>query len=349
MIRGLSFITLLFLSSWVYSQSCTQRLNRAEDLFDAGKLLEVEREIARCLEEGGFSEAEEIRARKLLTKVAIFTDNEPRAEEELVNLLLLDPIHELQPEDPNELRVLMSKFRTEPIFRLELRVGGNLAITSVREGFSTVSGSGAEKDYGATLGLGFQGEIDITRHLFKGFEVGAGIQYRVTNYSVEALPNGGEVFQTNVTNSQSALRLPIFGRYNFNYFAASGPVPYVFAGASIDYYLTAKYSEASRSGGTAFTLSGSDADLTNFDQVNQLNYSVFLGGGFKFRWGRKGDFIFLEGRFDKSLRLYNVPEERYANDRLVSDLQYVEDDVFLDFVSINIGYVKSIFKPEKIR
>jgi len=347
MIRGLSFTFLFLLTTYAFAQSCTQRLNRAEDLFDAGKLLEIEGLISVCLEENEFSEAEEIRARKLLTKVAIFTDDEPKAEKELINLLTLDPIHELQPEDPNELRVLMSQFRTWPIFRLEVRVGGNLALTGVSQEYSAFTSSGSEKSYGTSLGG--QIEFDITRHLSQGIEVGVGLQGRISNYSVESLPDDGAVFQTNITNSQTTLRLPVFGRYNINYFGKKGPIPYIFAGVSVDYLLRTEYTEASRGGGTAFTLNGDDANLKNFDQVNDLNFSLFAGAGMKLRWGNKGDFVFLEGRFDKGLKLYNVPEERYSNDRVVSDLQYVEDDVFLDFFSINIGYVKSIFKPEKIK
>ncbi len=355
MIRGFAFALLVLLGGYVHAQqSCSQRLLRAEDLYNEGRLLEVEKEISGCLAEGGFTEAEEIRARKLLTKVAIFMDNEPKAEEELINLLLLDPVHQLQPEDPSEMRVLLSKFRTAPVFRLEFKGGLNLSMVGKPAQYSVYPGTSGDKDYAASLGIGYQVEANITRHIARGIEVGTGVQYRATKYTVESIfvdetAGGADVFTTNIANSQSMLRLPIFGRYNFNYTYKGERklTPYVFAGVYVDYLLSAKYTEASRSGGVAVTITGPDADLKNFGQVNDLNLSLFGGFGLKVA-GKKGNYFFGEVKFDKSLGLYNVPEERYANSKIHSDLLFVEDDIYLNIVSVNVGYIKSIFKPEKL-
>ena len=58
--------------------------------------------------------------------------------------------------------------------------------------------------------------------------------------------------------------------------------------------------------------------------------------------------LFAEARFDRSLKLYNVPEERYSNPTISGDLLFVEDDLFLNFVSVNVGFIYSVFKPEKL-
>lgn len=350
MIRGYAFAVLTLLSGYVYAQqSCSQRLIRAEDLYDQGRLLEIEEVLGDCFsqEEGGFTEAEAIRARKLLTKVAIFIDNEAKAEKELVELLYLDPVHQLQPEDPNEMRVLLDKFRTWPVYRLEFKGGGNLSMQGIPQEYAT---SGAKKDY--PLSMGFQLEANITKHWKEGIELGTGIQYRISQYKVESVfPDafGDDLFITSITNSQTTLRLPIFARYNFNYTykGEEKTTPYIFAGMTVDYLLSAKYAEASRSGGTSVSVTGPDADLIAFNQVNELNFSVFGGFGMKIA-GKKGNYFFGEVRYDKSLGLYNVPEERFSNPKIWGDLRYVEDDVFLNFVSINVGYIKSIFKPEKL-
>ncbi len=348
MTRGLYFAFIFLIACASYAQqSCSQLLNRAEDLYTDGRLLEIPGLIKNCVEtEGMFTEAEQIRAHKLLTKVYIFTDNEPAAEEELVKLLTVDPVHELQKEDPNELKVLMGKFRTWPIFRLEIRGGGNTNIKSVKQDFSAFTVDADEKDYGASFELGFQAELDITRYLNRGFEVGAGIQYRVSSYNVNSEPDAYE-FKTDITNSQTTIRLPIFVRYNHNYDARAGLIPYAFIGASFDYLLKAKYTKANRSGGTSFSIESEDASLKKNDQVNDFNYSLIGGVGAKFTI-KKGNFIFAEARFNKSLKLYNVPEERYSNTAVNGDLLYIEDDLFLNFVSINIGYIHSIFRPEKL-
>ena len=352
MIRGLYFvcISLLFFGSYA-QQSCSQLLNRAEDLYREGKLLEIPGRISKCLEEPTqFTNEEQIRAYKLLTKVFIFTDNEADANAALINLLQVDPVHEIQAEDPSEMRVLMSKFRTWPIFRLEFRVGGNTNIQQIRQHFSVFPPStikGGEKSYHESTGLGLQIELDITRYLSKGIEAGVGLQYRQSSYNVNSQPKEqGFIFQTEIVNSQKMLRMPIFFRYNRNYQSREGFVPYVYLGFSLDYLLKAKYTKASRSGGTSFTLDNKDANLKDFDQVNNVNYSLFGGIGMKYHM-KKGNFVFVEARFDKSLKLYNVPEERYSNPTINGDLLFVEDDLFLNFVSVNLGFIRSIFKPEK--
>ncbi len=345
--RGLSFALFFLIAGYAASQSCTQRLNRAEDLYDAGRLLEIESLIANCF--GNFTEGEAIRARKLLTKVAIFTDNEPKAEEELINLLTIDPVHRLQPEDPSEMTVLMSKFRTWPVYRLEAYGGVNLSMASKAQSFSTFTSDASEKDYGDSPGIGIQGGVRITKHLqdlVYGVEVGAGFEARSSAYSVKSAPESTP-YETDIVNSQFMLRMPVFARYNVGYSIDGKFIPYVFLGGSLDYIVSAQYSSASRSGGTSFTLSGNDTDLKQFNQVNELGVSIIAGAGAKIGM-KKGNFFFLEARFDKSIFLYNVPEERYSNQRVVGDLQYVEDDIYLDFVSIQVGYVLSIFKPEKL-
>lgn len=355
MIRGLYFAFIFLFALGAYAQSCSQLLNRAEDAYSAGRLLEIPGLLESCLEDEEFTEAEKIRAHKLLTQVYIFTDNEPDAESELVELLKVDPVHQLQREDPNEMRVLMSKFRTWPIYRLEVRIGGNTNVSEIAQEFSAFSDGSNKKTYAVSTDVSIQAEVDITRHLKKGIEVGGGLQLRLSSYNVGSNPtqiaiNGGNeksLFDTNITNSQTTFRVPIFVRYNHNYDKRTGLLPYVFVGGSFDYLLSAKYTSADRTGGTSFSLQADNANLKKLNQVNDINYSIFGGIGMKFRLP-KGNFLFAEGRFDKSLKLYNVPEERYSNPAINGDLLYVEDDLYLNFVSFNVGYIHSVFKPEKL-
>lgn len=360
MTRGLSFVIIFLIAGYAAAQSCTQNLNRAEDLYDAGRLLEIEGLIAGCLSNGSFSEGEQIRARKLLTKVAIFTDNEPKAESEFIELLHVDPVHQLQPEDPSEMRVLMNKFRTWPVYRLEGYFGVNSAMPNKVQEFSSFSGiTHTNKEY-AGVNIGIQGGARITKHLrdfLYGVEVGGGFEFRASSYTVTSDNTNKNIqnpppgaFETNVTNSQFALRVPIFARYNLDPSVNAKRNIYFFAGVSMDYLMSAKYSDASRSGGTSFTLgnSGDVNDLKVFGQVNELNVSVIGGAGVKIGM-KKGNFFFGELRFDKSLFIYNIPGARYSNQVINEDLQYVEDDLYLDVVSINVGYVRSIFKPEKLQ
>lgn len=344
----------------VYAQNCTQKLVQAERDYEAGRLASIPNLIAGCLDDKtqGFSKEEKIRAYKLLTLVYIFTDDEPNAELALVNLLKEDPEHLLlESTDPAELFYLYRQFQTDPIFRIGVRFGVNTTFPSVMETFTASGspnerkfynggeGSGELTDLQGALPIGFWGEVTYERHLGLGFEIIGGLQGRISSYDVDNFfTNEGDQFSSVVTNNQLYGRVPIYGRYTYKYPRRTGLKPYAFLGASVDYLLTANYTNASRDGGAQFTLSADD-DLKQFDQVNDLNVSIFGGIGVKIP--AKTHFLTFEVRYDNSLFNYINAENRYANQSVLFDLGHVEDNLTLNVLSVSVGYIRSIYNPKK--
>lgn len=342
--------------------ACTRQLERAEEAFDQGRLLDVLEILNK--ETGAakacflsFAKEEKIRAEKLLTKVYIFIDNVPEAEESLVNLLSEDKEHQLQKDDPSELHFLYSQFRTEPLFRLGVRLSINKSLPSVLNSFNTLQVG--EKKYNTagssgSLGIGGSLEALVERHIKKGIEVAAGAQIRIAAYDVEGdlLAEPGQLFY-NVTNRSTMLRVPVLGRYTWNYDAKNSEglrltkLPYAFAGVAFDFILDARYVNSDRTGGTAFTLNENNS-LSSLDQVASTNVSVFLGAGVKLRMGRaKVDFLTVELRFDNSLFNYINPDNRFANRDVNFDIGHVEDDLTLNTISISAGYTLSFYNYKK--
>lgn len=362
------FLILIVIFGAVYSlkaqQTCTQRLNQAEDDYEAGRLLRIPEQINSCLEIGGFTEEEEIRARKLLTLVYIFTDKEGLAEGALVQLLKADPEHILDPRtDPAELFFLYKQFRVDPIFRLAVRGGLNSSSPQVIREFSTNDNpkfyngktTVGEKEYEVDgtnyaaisgMGIGFWGELLIERHLFKGIEAAVGPQFRITKYHVED-PGDNLAIVSIWTNQQVYLRAPLLVRYTFNYQRRDKRIlPYLFAGASGDYLLAARYLEAKREKGSPYVMPESDGDLKASEQVNLFNYSYFGGVGAKVRLATH--FLTIEARFDSNRMNYINGENRLSNPAATIDAGIAEDDLSLNAISISIGYTCSIYSPRKI-
>lgn len=349
-------IVLSLFSMHLYGQSCSQRLTQAEREYEAGRLANIPTLIGECFrntKEGGFNKAERIRAHKILTLVHIFTDNEPAADKSLVNLLKVDPEHLLDERvDPAELFYLYDQFQTEPIFRIGLRLGSNTTLPNDFQKFTASTSEGDNKFYNgsgegtATRALGFMGEVTIERYLNYGLEAGGGFQYRFSSYAVNNTFND-VTFNNEVVNAQSYLRVPLFLRYTYNYGKRGGVKPYVFIGGSFDYLLTAQYTEASRTGGAQFSLSADNGDLTEFDQVNEFNFSFTGGVGVKLPV--KTHFLTAEIRYDKSFINYIKAENRYSNQAIAFDLGHVEDNLTLDFVSFSIGWIQSIYSPKRLK
>ncbi|MFY0608257.1 MAG: PorT family protein [Cyclobacteriaceae bacterium] len=370
--RLLPIVILSILTVGAYAQNCTQKLNQAEDEYEAGRLIGIPQLLEGCLD--NFSQEEEVRARKLLTQVYIFTDQEAKAEVALVELLKTEPEHRLDPQvDPAEMFFLYNQYRTRPIFRVGIRVGVNSSSPRLINEYAVFNNEESKPFYnGKTLdgetsqsvaltdstsatyvprsglGIGFNGEILIERHFGKGFELGLGPQFRFSQYHLDSylLEQLGE----EGTNRQMYLRAPLIARYTYGYENRDQKfLPYAFVGFSFDYLLSANYSQAARFGGTAYTLeaNSSDKDLKAAEQVNSINYSLLGGLGVKIR--AKTHFITIEARYDNSLRNYINGENRYLNKTSLFDLGFVESDLSLDFWSFTVGYTISIYSPKKLK
>lgn len=342
------------------SSLCTKSLNDAEVAFEQGRLSDIINDAENtgtfkaCLETDVFSIQEKIRAYKLLTKAYLFQDNEVKAEEMFTKLLRVDKEHQLSPEDPAELYLLRDKFKTEPIFRIAFRGGVNKSLPFVIQRFNTTGDKRYNEQGNNTgLGIGFWGEALAEYHISKGVEVAAGFQYRIMSYEIE-----GELIDGNLSylasNTNNSLRFPLLVRYSLNYNEKNadgkrkGLLPYAFLGGSFDYVLNARYVDAQRTGGTAYTLPDESISLTDADQVQRSNLSIMAGVGVRLRTGRsRVDFFSFELRYDNALFNYINPDNRWENKDLNFGIGHVEDDLALNALSFSVGYTRSLYAPKK--
>ena len=373
-----TFFLLFFLTFFVSAQTWTQKLLIAERDYDAGRLVNIVDNISggfeKSLGEKGYTREEKIRALKLITKVYIFMDNEPKSDEYMIKLLRADKEHNLDPKvDPAELYDLYRKFRSQPIFRIGLRVGVNKSYPNIINTFGTgntgivskiyngVGESPNEASVNGGSGTGFFINAMAERYLNWGLEVGLGLEFRNSQYSVDNYITYGDSLQVNgiaeiaqfavlstmVTHQQSFFRVPLLLRYNFKYDSDNSFVPYIAAGASYDYLLDAKYLDGNRTGGTEYKFD-SDLSLKDLDLIAKNNFSVFACLGLKMRV--KTHFLTLEAKFNKALLNYINPNNRWSNNPLSTyDLAFVEDDFSLDMLSFSFGYTYSIYNPQKLK
>ena len=377
-IRLVAAFFLLFSTFFVSAQTWTQKLLIAERDYDAGRLVNIVDNISggfeKSLGDKGYTREEKIRALKLITKVYIFMDNESKSDEYMIKLLRADKEHDLDPKvDPAELYDLYRKFRSQPIFRIGLRVGVNKSYPNIINTFGTgntgivskiyngVGESPNEASVNGGSGTGFFINAMAERYLNWGLEVGLGLEFRNSQYSVDNYITYGDSLQVNgiaeiaqfavlstmVTHQQSFFRVPLLLRYNFKYDSDNSFVPYIAAGASYDYLLDAKYLDGNRTGGTEYKFD-SDLSLKDLDLIAKNNFSVFACLGLKMRV--KTHFLTLEAKFNKALLNYINPNNRWSNNSLSTyDLAFVEDDFSLDMLSFSFGYTYSIYNPQKLK
>ncbi len=347
------------------SAACIQNLNQAEDRYAAGNLQGIGNLLNGCLAGGNYSKAEEIRAYKLLTLVAIFNDNEPLAEENMVNLLKADPEHEYDRIlDPAEFISLYNKFRIQPIFRVGVKFGANLSETNVIASYNSNNLASDPKTYAQELGFG--GEISVEREFFKYFEGVGSIGYHRRSFSWSQSPfgtnegtqneaqpsDGASLVQENQNWLDGNLAIRAFYRFNNFY-------PYVFGGIGFNYLLS--NNEVAERGAVS---TGANVDLVETGNRNQLNYSAFGGLGLKYRIGV--DFLTLEFRYINGLtdivdskNRYPIPdtfESDVPNNTTINNQRQdrlfktgvVDDNFGVNSMMVSIGFVKSIHSPKKL-
>lgn len=350
----------MFLTYAQTSSDCARALEQAEAFFEQGRLLFIlertdgneVKTFYKCLEGGSFTIDERIRARKLLVKAHLFTDNEEEAEKQLEALLNVDKEHQLTAEDPAELHFLYSKFKTEPILRVAAKFGFHVPNVKVLQSHNTAQVAKDYKSGDVSTPLGLSAEVTVERHIAKGIEVGTGVQLRVLSYGMEGKIVGSELTYDAI-NQSTMVRFPLLVRYNYNYSAIKDDqrvklVPYVYVGASFDQVLSADYIDTNRQGGTAFTLPQGDNILTTNGQVNRQNISLMAGVGAKYRIGRaKVNFITIEARYDNSLFNHIDSDTRFVNQDQLFNIGHVEDDLTINAVSVSIGYTHSFYLPRK--
>ncbi|MCV9386554.1 hypothetical protein [Reichenbachiella ulvae] len=362
----LLLICLVGLAQVSFAQSnCTQKISEAEDLYEAGRLYEVTKKLneGTCLtSKEGFSKEEKIRAYRLLALVYLFMDNEPDAEDAVVHLLQVDPEHpDNDPNDPAELRILFSKYRSKPIFRLGGFLGMNMSSVSSLQsygGFNQANngfdfdptGSQVSKEFGTAFGTQFG--LTLEYMIIKNLEIILRGQFVTNNYELEyqlisnGLDNDPEIeyntgsFEVSLSESQSWIKVPLLLRYNIplgNY------VPYVTAGGSYD-FLVASSMTGSRSGlGTKFV---TGLDLTQYDMRNTTNWSLYGGIGLKYTVKRTNS-LFIEAGYYMGGANFVDGENRYASDDFNWSIGHVDDDKVLNSIAVSVGFIHSFYNPKK--
>ncbi|PIB35818.1 hypothetical protein BFP72_10655 [Reichenbachiella sp. 5M10] len=334
---------------------CTQKLSEAEDLYESGRLYEVTKKLneGNCLHGGkeGFTKEERTRAYRLLALVYIFMDNEPEAEDAVVNLLLVDPEHPgNDPNDPAELKYLFAKYRSKPIFRLGILAGGNFSNvkslatympSSMNPGFDS-TGTVISKSFDSDLG--FRAGLSFEYMVVKNLELVVRLIYSAHSFDVDYnVISNGTYEPTNsfflvMKEKQNWLKTPVALRYNI---PLGGVTPYVTLGASYDFLLSANMSGNRAGLGTKF-LTGLDLKANNMRYTSNWSYMGGLGVKIDFK---RTDSFFVEGSY--SVGAKNFVKNRYGSEELNFDVSHTDDDKVINSMAISAGYIHSFYNPKK--
>ena len=186
---SLLFIFIISFGNTIYAETtnlsdsvtCTQRLNKAQKVYDAGKITEVEAYLKDCIKEG-FSREEKMQALRLLILASLFQDEHEKAEASLLLLLKEDPEYVLNPAiDPAEFYELYNSYRTLPIINIGIMGGVNTTTISEKQSYTVGSDMDSKPEYKGRFG--YQGGLVADILLYKKFQINTGALLSFKNFT----------------------------------------------------------------------------------------------------------------------------------------------------------------------
>ncbi len=324
------------------SITCTQKLNKAQKIYDAGKLSEVEGLLASCIQ-SGFSKEEKMQALRLMILTSLFQDEHNKAETHLLQLLKEDPEYTLNPAiDPAEFYELYNSYRTLPVFNIGL-IGG-MTTSNVMEKKTYGVGSNADNKPDYQSRFGYQGGIVADILFYKNIQLHLGAILNIKNFTY----NNSFLYEQATTlaskESQMWLEAPLAFKYNIGKRKLK---LYAMAGGNFGLLLDAN-SKLSRT--NSDNSNAAKEGTESFRQIrNNYNVAALVGIGLRYKVGY--GYVFLDGRYSFGLsNIANVKNRYYTEDgRNLFYYGYVSSDFNINNLMISVGYMKSIYKPKKIR
>jgi hypothetical protein len=345
-------IAMLLISNISLAQNiCSEKLSRAESLFEAGHLYEIYGLIEECFSVG-FSREEKIKAYRLLSITYLYLDEHTQADQTYLSLLRLNPEYKPNPAiDPAELFHLHNRFMTTPRWSFIMtRMGLNFSVIRPYNFYNT-DGFGRDLLFVQEVGTASYSEKVYIPN--PGLTIGSGMKYgysdrfsltgelllKLNRFKVEEKLLGHTTLLFN--EEQFNLELPFYVNYTFSNHKFK---PYIFGGASLNFlfYSYAKNLKIERTQGvTVLPETGPNVSLLR--NRNPVGYSAIIGGGIQYKVGV--NYFLFELRQTLGLKNIASKNNRYGNNEMLYRYMYIDDDMRMDNLMINVSYVKPFYNP----
>jgi len=329
--------------------NCTQVLRLVRSTYEQGRLHELPTLMEGCLHgvgDKGFTKADKREAYRYLTLAYIYLEEPEKADESMLKLLDTDHFFQInQALDPAEFIALYNKFRHEPLYWVNFKVGFNVTQPVVTKAENIGSTSGGQGSYALSVALQFSAawEKAIGKKIMAAPEIGLinrGYEYTNTSLAISDEDPNKYVSSLNYAVKQSWFDLNAIFYYKFK--DTQELKTFVGGGPGISYLLSST-NQASTVLGNGFTITGSSID--DIKSYNKLLYSFTLMAGVKKKFAEfyvTADVryqIGLSSAIDNANR--TTPSGGY-------DYQIAYNDFRMNNASLNLGVSYPIFKPKKL-
>ncbi|MCF8347100.1 MAG: hypothetical protein K9G38_07800 [Bacteroidales bacterium] len=337
--RILLFICVLFMGflSLMAQNTCTEQLTQAQRSFDDGLLDDIPLMLENCMEDG-FTKEEKTNAYKLLIQTYLFNEAPQKADEVMMQFLNEFPSYSIAVNDPKEFINLYSTYRTDPIFKIEVRAGTVFTTPIVTQYFGPSDVTTINPDY--QVRPGFNVEANFINTLIGDFDYSAGISFTVLRLEYLDLPYDYSTVEA--TLNHFYLGIPLAIRYNYDI----GPLT-LYATSGIEpVYLLSSTGSITRTDDIIGEEPIPGTEIFT-DAHRMMDVRPFLSLGTNIDLGRDQLKVTIGYKFTIFNQLN--PAAYYSDINHGSKYFYFEDDMLLHHGHVSLSYIRPIYQPKKIR
>jgi hypothetical protein len=316
--------------------SCEERLKTAQTLFDRGQVGQVPDLIGNCLR--SLSREESLNGYKLLVQSYLLEDQPGLADSTMLLFLKQNPEYTISPTDHSSFSQVFNGFVAKKLIQFSFHFGFNFPLITVGEtkSLGSLKGENNYSNESLNLNTSFEAKFQINEKLELNAEIGYS---QIAFYKNETFMGFA---QNNYYEYQKRIDIPLSVTYDLKNIRKI--TPYLRAGAGPSFILSTSASSEldMRDENNPFNHTGTDVprgkDRIPFDLMLQV------GGGLKYKVME--GFFFAEFRSAFGV-LNQVMPGRQFNGELPWYYYFDDDDFRVNFININAGYTRILYKPSK--
>lgn len=335
---------LLFITVTTYAQITTpgQILRLARATYEQGRLHEIPTQLSDDVIGRMQQKQDKVEAYKILCLTYIYLEEPAKADEAMLNILTTDPYFQInEAVDPAEFVALYKTFRTRPIYRIGVKLGGNYTQPNISE-LTTVTPISDRSKYSPLFGIQFGAALDIPLSIFNSdhFTFHTDLLYQQKRFEASLREDRGNGLINTFTGieSQSVLSLPLTIEYKL---LEKKINPYIALGVGTDYLVNSKIT-ATRERPNQTSVPEKSEAL----ERKKINISGIAAAGVKLPLA--GGFVVIEARYIHGFTQVSSPETVYANQELALSYGYADSVFKLSSISLTGSYIFNVFKPKKL-
>jgi hypothetical protein len=334
---------ILFVAFIGYNQSlhaqfdCAQTLTNAEQAYYTGRFGDVKEILANCMT-SGFNNSQKEEAYRLLVLSNIFSRNLEQADSVAIQLLHLNPQYTAHPNDPPEMKKLLSTFNTNPVYGISLQAGVYYPMFHVQEVYNV-----------RNIG----GKVSYTGH--PGFTFGLGLPYYFKRNWLMQLNYDLQQFGLTVSDVNVAVRTTFDERQLRSQLTLQ--VGYIYKTGRLSWQLLAGVGMNKINKATAdihfeetipITGESVSKELTNFSNLDHrsvcdIRPTLMLSLGLP---AVKNMTPYFYIRYELGTR--NMSANKFSDSQQMTNLEWLEDDFKANYFSFGIGIAKFKYKVRKL-